>query len=115
MYAESNVTSSMVHVIHTDSSTIVLPDMADFTCCTHALIIESKRLASCGTVGMVSMSPDTGCHITFRIHSMLAYSEFDTLFLSLYTLGNIRRLKMERIHVHPRAVSFLDFSYTFSE
>ena len=44
MYAESNVTSSMVHVIHTDSSTIVLPDMAEFTCCTHALIVESKRL-----------------------------------------------------------------------
>ena len=54
MYAESNVTSSMVHVIHTDSSTIVLPDMAEFTCCTHALIVESKRLASCGTVAMVS-------------------------------------------------------------
>ena len=52
MYAESNVTSSMVHVIHTDSSTIVLPDM---TCCTHALIVESKRLASCGTVAMASM------------------------------------------------------------
>ena len=55
MYAESNVTSSMVHVIHTDSSTIVLPDMAEFTCCTHALIVESKRLASCGTVAMASM------------------------------------------------------------
>ena len=58
MYAESKVTSSMVHVIHTDSSTIVLPDMAEFTCCTHALIVESKRLASCGTVAMVSMSFD---------------------------------------------------------
>ena len=56
MYAESNVTSSMVHVIHTDSSTIVLPDMAEFTCCTHALIVESKRLASCGTAAMASMS-----------------------------------------------------------
>ena len=56
MYAESNVTSSMVHVIHMDSSTIVLPDMAEFTCCTHALIVESKRLASCGTVAMASMS-----------------------------------------------------------
>ena len=53
MYAESNVTSSMVHVIHTDSSTIVLPDMAEFTCCMHALIVESK---SCGTVAMASMS-----------------------------------------------------------
>ena len=56
MYAESNMTSSMVHVIHTDSSTIVLPDMAEFTCCTHALIVESKRLASCGTVAMASTS-----------------------------------------------------------
>ena len=56
MYAESNVTSSMVHVIHMDSSTIVLPDMAEFTCCTHALIVESKRLASCGMVAMASMS-----------------------------------------------------------
>ena len=56
MYVESNVTSSMVHVIHTDSSTIVLPNMAEFTCCTHALIVESKRLASCGTVAMPSMS-----------------------------------------------------------
>ena len=50
MYAESNVTSSMVHVIHTDLST------TEFTCCTHALIVESKRLASCGTVAMASMS-----------------------------------------------------------
>ena len=56
MYAENNVTSSMVHVIHTVSSTIVLSDMAEFTCCTHALIVESKRLASCGTVAMASMS-----------------------------------------------------------
>ena len=66
-YAESNVTSSMVHVIHTDSSTIfvraweslgtrLIPDMAEFTCCTHALIVESKRLASCGTVAMAAMS-----------------------------------------------------------
>ena len=28
----------------------------------------------------------TGCHVTFRLHSTLAYSEFDTLFLLLYTL-----------------------------
>ena len=55
MYAESNVTSSMVHVIHMDSSTIVLSDMAEFTCCTHVFIVESKRLASCGTVTMESM------------------------------------------------------------
>ena len=50
MYAESNVTSSMVHVIHTDLSTIVLPDMAEFTCCTHALIVESKRLTSLAVI-----------------------------------------------------------------
>ena len=80
MYAESNATSSMVHVIYTDSSTIVLPDMAEFTCCTHALIVESKKLASCGTVAMASMSGKI-------VFSTLAYSEFNTLFLLLYTLG----------------------------
>ena len=31
----------------------------------------------------------TGCHVTFRIHSTLAYSEFDTLFLLLYTLDTV--------------------------
>ena len=57
MFVESNVTSGMVHVIHTDSSTIVLlPDMAEFTCCMRALMVESKRLASCGMVAMASMS-----------------------------------------------------------
>ena len=104
MYAESNVTSSMVHMIHTDSSTIVLPDMAEFTCCTHALIVESKRLASCGTVAIASMSGKivfltlvyTGCHVTFRIHSTLAYSEFDTLFLLLYTLVYAKYLGLGR-------------------
>ena len=76
MYAESNVTSSMLHVIHTDSSTIVLPDMAQFTCCTHALIVESKRLhvASCGTVAMASMSGT--CKIVFLTLSPYRMSRY---------------------------------------
>ena len=75
MYAESNVTSSMVHVIHTDSSTsvvVVLPDMAEFTCCTHALIVESKRLASCGTVAMASMSGKI-VFLTLALYRMSRY------------------------------------------
>ena len=72
MYAESNVTSSMVHVIHTDSSTIVLPDMAEFTCCTHALIVESKRLASCGTVAMASISGKI-VFLTLALYRMSRY------------------------------------------
>ena len=74
MYAESNVTSSMVHVIHTDSSTIVLPDMAEFTCCTHALIVESKRLAtcSCGTVAMASM-PGKIVFLTLALYRKSCY------------------------------------------
>ena len=72
MYAESKVTSSRVHVIHTDSSTIVLPDMAEFTCCTHALIVESKRLASCGTVAMASMSGKI-VFLTLALYRMSRY------------------------------------------
>ena len=72
MYAESNVTSSMVHVIHTDSSTIILPDMAEFTCCTHALIVESKRLASCSTVAMASM-PGKFVFLTLSPYRMSRY------------------------------------------
>ena len=72
MYAESNVTSSMVHVIHTDLSTIVVPDMAEFTCCTHALIVESKRLASCGTVAMASMSGKI-VFVTLALYRMSHY------------------------------------------
>ena len=74
MYAESNVTSSMVHVIHTDSSTIVLPDIGDmaFTCCTNALIVESKRLASCGTVAMASMSGKI-VFLTLALYRMSRY------------------------------------------
>ena len=69
MYVESNVPSSMVHVIHTDSSTIVLPDMAEFTCCTHALIIKSKRLASCGTVATASMSGKIVFDVSTILHT----------------------------------------------